>query len=58
MIQESEITVSILLYEFGAKVIYFDLPFVNKNASLMTVSVETVLMAKYRSGKNQFQRSD
>ena len=30
----------------------------NKNERLLTVSVETVLMAKYRPSKNQSQRFD
>ena len=37
---------------------YFEPAFVNKNARLLTFSVETVLMEKYRPGKNQSHRLD
>ena len=36
----------------------FEPALVNKNERLLTVSVETVLMAKYRPSKNQSQRFD
>lgn len=52
-VQESEVLVRSLLYGTRAKLFYFEPAFVNKNARLMTVSVETVLMEKYRPGKNQ-----
>ena len=47
-----------LLYGTRAKLFYFEPAFVNKNVRLMTVSVETVLMEKYRPGKNQSHRLD
>jgi len=50
--------VSSLLYGTRAMFDLNFLAFENKNTQLMTVSVETVRMAKSRSGKNQSERSD